>query len=289
MDVASANVMTLAGLLSQVASEPPAAIGSAGAPRQDPVDAAAWRAELHWQRHARQHLRLRTLSSPVHLLSTRHPSAEQPLRGPACRRPAPALPLPCVLLAGSPRSGTGSEEEDGWLGRLQRYILGHEEGEGEGDEFAPSQAPLAGRLQLRLTWQPVEAEAPPQPLLNPGEGQHAEHAQQAGQGDLHTAAAAAQQQQAGGGGAADLLTPPPSRRQSVQLPRETAGGGGGGGGAVPPPAAGTPDAVGGGTARAGSILAALDAVLGVEEAPPRQGVLAVRVAHTKLDYATGGW
>ncbi|KAL4437443.1 hypothetical protein ABPG75_004582 [Micractinium tetrahymenae] len=206
----------------------------------------------------------------------------------------------------SPQGSAASEDDDGWLGRLQRHILGQGEAEGEGDEFAPSQAPLAGKLRLRLTWQPVEAEPLPEPLFDPSST-----AQQQGQGQQRpghqrgdsegqesaTAAAAARRGQLGSapaGHSHPLATPPHSARPSLQLPRDAGGSGGAaeppkpGQGTVPPSAAGSPDAP---PTRQGSMsllaaAAAPAAAAAVAATVSQPGVLAVRVAHTKLEYGT---
>jgi hypothetical protein len=77
-----------------------------------------------------------------------------------------------------------------------------------------------------------------------------------------------------------VLSPPASARTSLQLPRE--GG--------PGTAAGTPDhqqPVGAASTAATAAAAAAPAATGLDTRL-QQGVLAVRVAHTKLDYAAGG-
>lgn len=205
--------------------------------------------------------------------------------------------LPLRTKAETPRSG-GSEDDDGWLGRLRGYILGKGEGEDEDDEFIPTKAPLAGRVKLRLTWQPVEREPLPATLWQAGAGQEERQAQQQG---AQPAAAAEQQQQARGHSRSGSQLPPASggeesvpstTRRSLQLPRGTGSGpeaaksapaalqtGQPPGGAAD---AGTPTQGGIATAAAAAALAAA-----ADSLTAQPGVLAVRVANTKLEYVTG--
>ena len=152
------------------------------------------------------------------------------------------------------------------------------------------QALLAGKLQLRLSWQPIEEEAAPPTLLSPRARQQDEQQQQRQQQQQQAAAAqqegraererSAQRLARPAGGSGELLSPPASARNSLQLP--SARGAAGEADQQPQQLGGGLGSVAGSVANlvAASAAAAADAV-------PQRGVLAVRVAHTKLDYATG--
>lgn len=310
--MASANVLTLAGLLAQ-AAEPTVP----GAPGKGPHASSSLSAELRSKTYG---LVMQTdrigfpnasacwVSAPraaqqfAASCLTYCPYAVRLTAGNWHASLPPALQQAHSLFSppnsDSPRGSAASEDEDGWLSQLQRYILGQGEAEGEGDEFAPSHAPLAGRLRLRLTWQPVEAEPLPEPLFDPSSAaqQGQQPSRQPGGSDGQDRAAAGH----GRPGAAaqaeshPLGTPPVSARPSLQLPRE--GGGCGstaealkpGLGTVPHSAAGSPE---GPPTRQGSMLAAAVAAAAAAAAAaavPQPGVLAVRIAHTKLEYGTGG-
>ena len=154
VDVASANVMTLAGLLAQAAEPSAVGAGAHYAGLLGGVRAASWGIQsLAWPAPA----------CPSSIILQLREAALPAKCPPAC----PPACLPCTpsrLPADSPRTGASEEEEDdGWMGRLQRYILGRGEGEAEGEaeEFAPTQARASPLLPLQLhEWQPGRQAGP---------------------------------------------------------------------------------------------------------------------------------
>lgn len=185
---------------------------------------------------------------------------------------------------------------------LQSYALGSSYDAEKDEDFQPK-GPTAGKLQLRLTFHPVEHSPQEQKEPPPAHQQPQQHHHHHQQGGATAEALGATQREAT---AAPQQAPPPAPAPPRRAP-------GGSPSLDPGPPAGAAAAAAGQGQGQGSSSAAAAGSAGSAEGPadviaalvdsalapgvhplslapslwPCSGVLAVRVAHTKLDYDAG--